>query len=101
MGRPTKKQQFINYLFKEIETEDGWLTYSVALYKEALLNHKIGWPRLLYRHIAEVAGCYWDYQINEVDSDLTKEELVTDMGDVLDDKLTRKLIYKYTGVTAL
>ena len=100
MGRPTKRQQFVTYLFKEIETEEGWRDYRDAIYKELLINQKCGWPRLLYNHLINLAELYWDCMTSEC-PDLTKEELIADMGDVLDDKLTRKLIEKYTGITAL
>lgn len=101
MGRPTKRQVFVRALIKDIETEPGWVDYREAIYKEYILHLKNGTPRWLYEHIKEEAGMYWDYQINEVDPTLTKEELLCDMKEILDDELTRKLIKDYTGKTAI
>ena len=85
---------------KDIETEPGWVDYREALYKEYILHMKNGTPRWLYEHIQEIAAMYWDYETGKC-PELTKEELLCDMKEVLDDELTRKLIKDYTGKTAI
>lgn len=99
MGRPTKRTQFIKALFKDIETEPTWQTYKDALYKEYILHLTTGSPRWLYDHLKYTAESYWDYMNQSISYDI--EELITDMGDVLDTPITRKLIEGLTGETAL
>lgn len=99
MGRPTKRTQFIKRLFKDIETDPWWQTYKDALYKEYILHLTTGSPRWLYDHIKHTAESYWDYMNQSINYDI--EELITDMGDVLDTPITRKLIEGLTGETTL
>lgn len=101
MGRPTKKQVFIKTLIKEIESEPAWEDYKDALYKEYIIYLTTNSPRWLYDHLLHTAESYWDYMTTQVDPHLQPEELITDMGDVLDTPITRKLIEGLTGVTAL
>ncbi len=99
MGRPTKRTQFVKRLFNDIETEPTWETYKDALYKEYILHLTTGSPRWLYDHLKYTAESYWDYMNQSISYDI--EELITDMGDVLDTPITRKLIEGLTGETAL
>ena len=100
MGRPTKKQQFINYAFKSIETEDRWIEYRDAIYKEALINQKTEFPRTLYNHIIWLLGTHWDW-MQEIDPHHTKEEVITDIAEVLDDTLAKRMIERYKQATVL
>lgn len=101
MGRPTKKSQFLKMLFQDIEQEPTWELYRIPLYKEYIQHINQGTPRWLYDHLYHLAEEYWDYMTTEVDPHLQPEELVTDMGDVLDTPITRKLIEGLTGEKVL
>ena len=91
MGRPTKRTQFVKRLLKEIE--DGeYPEIRTALYKEYILHLTTNSPRWLYDTIVSTATQYWDY-MNSREPKNDIEELITDMGFVLDDiPLIDKLI---------
>lgn len=91
MGRKSKKQQFVEYLFRDIENDPYWEDLKSALYVEKILNFTRNEPLLLHNTIKYEAETYWDYQTTCVSPELTKEELITDMGDVLDTELINKL----------
>lgn len=89
MGRPSKKTLFLKELLKDIETEPTWEEYKLALYKEYILHLTTGEPRWIYDTIIKEASSYWDYMLSK-DPTYTKEELLTDMGDVVDTPLVLK-----------
>lgn len=91
MGRKSKKQLFVEYVFKDIENEPHWEDLKSALYVERILNYTRNEPLLLHNTIKYEAETYWDYQTTCVSPTLTKEELITDMGDVLNTELINKL----------
>lgn len=101
MGRPTKKQVFIRTLLHEMETDSAWSDFRTALYKEYILHINEGTPRWLYDTIIEHASSYWDYMINNVDKNLSPEELITDMGDILENPVTDKMIQSLKDETVL
>lgn len=92
MGRPTRKTVFVRRLLEEIETEAAWEEYRTAIYKEYILHLTTGEPRWLYDAIVREAEHYWDYMTTNVDRTLTPEELVTDMGEVIDGPLVKKTL---------
>lgn len=100
MGRPTKRQQFLDYAIHYLETEDRWIEFRDAMYKEALISQKTGFPRTLYNHIIWILGVHWDW-MQEIDPHHTKEEVITDIAEVLDDTLARRMVERYKDVTAL
>ena len=101
MGRKSKKQLFVEYVFKDIENDPYWKDIKAALYAERILHLTKNEPLLLYETIKYETESYWDYQLNFVDPQLTKEELITDMGDVLDTPLINKLKDSLNSTTVI
>lgn len=102
MARKSNKQKFVEYLFNEIETDElYWKEIKSALYVEKILHIQNNTPTQLYDTIKYMAETYWDYQINNVSPELTKEELITDMGEVLDTPLIKSLTSYLNSITVL
>jgi len=91
MGRKSKKQQFVEYVFRDIENEPYWEDLKSALYVERILNFTRNEPLLLHNTIRYETETFYEYQTTCVSPDLTKEELITCMGDVLDTELINQL----------
>lgn len=90
MARPTKKTQFKKLLLHTIETDPTWEPFRMALYKEYIIHLTTGEPRWMYDSLLQQADSYWDYMIHNVDSSLTPEELITDMGEYYDTPIIQK-----------
>ena len=90
MGRPSKKTLFKRLLLKEIETDTTWEPFRTALDKEYIIHLTTGEPRWMYDSLLAQADSYWDYMTTKVDSTLTPEELVTDMGEYYDTPIITK-----------
>lgn len=101
MARKSNRQKFVEYLFNDIETDDYWKELKSALYVEKILHIENNQQTHLYDTIKYMAETYWDYQINNVSSELTKEELITDMGEVLDTPLIKSLTSYLNTITVL
>lgn len=101
MGRYTKKQKFIHLLKSELENTDSYSPLKVSLYKEYIQHLTTNQPRWLYDTVITAAESYWDYMITNVDRTLTPEELITDMGEVLDTPVIRKMIDSLDNVKVL
>lgn len=99
MGRPTKKQTFLRMLFDDIE-EEGWEEYQIALYKEEIIDLKTHKGRPFYDYLMSQASSWWDIQV-EIDPKVQPEEILTEMGDVLDTPVTRKFIFQLDPVSVL
>lgn len=91
MGRKSKKQQFVEYVFRDIENDPYWEDLKSALYVERILNFTRNEPLLLHNTIRYETETFYEYQTTCVSPDLTKEELITCMGDVLDTELINQL----------
>ena len=91
MGRKSKKQQFVEYVFRDIENDPYWEDLKSALYVERILNVTRNEPLLLHNTIRYETETFYEYQTTCVSPDLTKEELITCMGDVLDTELINQL----------
>ena len=91
MGRKSKKQLFVEYVFKDIENDPSWEDLKSALYVERIINFTRNEPLLLHNTIKYEAETFWEYQTTFVSPDITKEELITCIGDVLDTELINKL----------
>ena len=100
MSRPTKRQQFRKELLTEIETNPQYQQMKEALYKELLLHHSTGEPRWLFDNIMSSALSYYDYIIQQ-DRTLTPEEIVTDLGDYIENEFTKKMIEDLNKITVL
>ena len=57
-------------------------------------------PTLLYDALVSLMDYYWDYQ-QSVDSNITKEELINEMGDLFDTDLINKLTDSLYNTTVL
>lgn len=101
MARKSNKQKFVEYLFNDIETDEYWKEIKSALYVEKILHMENNTTTQLYDTIKYMAETYWTYQINNVSAELTKEELITDMGEVLDTPLIKSLTSYLNTITVL
>lgn len=101
MGRPTKKTQFKKALLKAIETEPTWEDFKTALYKEYILHLTTGEPRWMFDSLLAQADSYYDYMISNVDSTLTPEELITDMGEYYDTPIITKTMEAIKDTTVM
>ena len=103
MGRKTKKQQFIDYVLYDIQTGEitgDWHKLKTELYVEQIQHLKQNKPTLLYDALVSLMDYYWDYQ-QSVDSNITKEELINEMGDLFDTDLINKLTDSLYNTTVL
>ena len=100
MARPTKRQQFKKVFLEDIETNPAYDTMRNAIYKELILHLTTGEPRWLYDSVLSSALSYYDYIIT-VDKTLTPEEIITDLGDYVENELTKKMIEGYEHTTLL
>ena len=99
MGRKTNRQRFIEYVLNDIENDNYWAKLKTALYKETILHYKNNSPRWLYDTITNYTGDYWDYMNQNVKH--TKEELITDMGNVLEGPIIDKILEGLDNLTVL
>lgn len=103
MGRKTKKQKFIDYVLYDIQTGEitgDWHKLKTALYVEQIQHLKQNKPTLLYDALVSLMDYYWDYQ-QSVDSNITKEELINEIGDLFDTDLIHKLTDSLYNTTVL
>ena len=100
MSRPTKRQQFRKEFLTEIETNPQYQQMREAIYKELLLHHSTGEPRWLFDNIMGSALAYYDYIIQQ-DRTLTPEEIVTDLGDYIENEFTLKIMESLKNTTVL
>ena len=91
MARPTKRQQFRKVFLEDLETNPSYTEMRDAIYKEYILHLTTGEPRWLYDTVLSSALSYYDY-ITKVDKTLTPEEIITDLGDYVENELTKKMI---------
>ncbi len=101
MGRPSKKTLFKRALLNSIETDDTWIDFRLALYKEYILHLTTGEPRWMYDSLLAQADSYWDYMTTNVDPTLTPEELITDMGEYYDTPIIQKTMESIKNTTVL
>lgn len=98
-GRKSNRQKFIEYVFNDIETNSTWDKLKIALYKESILHYKTNSPKWLYDTITNYSGTYWDFMNQNIKH--TKEELITDMGYVLEGPVIDKILDGLDKITVL
>lgn len=90
MARPTKRQQFIKLFNHVLEQEDWFTEFREQIYKEYILHLTTGQPRFLYENILSSALCYYDYEIQR-DRTLDPDEIITGIGDYVENDLAKKM----------
>lgn len=99
MARPTKRQKFIKLFTQELES-NSYEPMRLAIYKELILHYKTGEPRWLYDTVMSSALSYYDYSIQQ-DKTLDPEEIITDLGDYVENELTEKMIQGLNNTNVL